>query len=122
MSITSLPSDFGIGDLGPSAHRFADLLSKSKQRYWQVLPVTPTGLGNSPYNPISAFAGNTLLISPEILEGERLLPELPKAGNGPLPLDRVSYGEVSVLKREMIRKAHQRFKERREYGEFEEFC
>jgi 4-alpha-glucanotransferase len=122
MSITSLPSNFGVGDVGPSALRFADLLSESKQRYWQVLPVTPTGLGNSPYNPVSAFAGNTLLISPEILERERLLPELPKAGRGQASLDRVNYGDASVLKREMIRKAYERFKERKENGEFEEFC
>lgn len=122
MSITSLPTDFGVGDLGPSALRFADLLSESKQSYWQVLPVTPTGPGNSPYNPTSAFAGNTLLISPEILEGEELIPELPKVGHGQLPLDRVSFGEALVLKREVIRKAYQRFKERSDRGEFEEFC
>jgi len=122
MSITSLPSDFGVGDLGPSAFRFADLLSESKQSYWQVLPVTPTDLGNSPYNATSAFGGNPLLISPEILEGEGLLPELPKAGHGQLPPGRASYGYASVLKREMIRKAHQRFKEGRDRGEFEEFC
>jgi len=121
MSITSLPSDFGVGDLGPSALRFADLLSESKQRYWQVLPVTPTGLGNSPYNSTSAFAGNTLLISPEILEGEKLLPELPKVGHGQLPLERASYGDALVLKGEMIRKAHQRFKERSDHAEFDEF-
>jgi 4-alpha-glucanotransferase len=123
MSITSLPSDFGVGDLGPSALSFADLLSESGQRYWQVLPVTPTGLGNSPYNPTSAFAGNTLLISPEILEGERLLPELPKTGNGqPHSTNRADYDDALVLKREMIRKAHERFKEGSDHGEFEEFC
>ena len=122
MSITSLPSDFGVGDLGPSALRFADLLSESKQSYWQVLPVTPTGLGNSPYNPTSAFAGNTLLISPEILEEEGLLSELPKAGHDQLPLDRARYADALILKREMIRKAHNRFKEGSDFGEFKEFC
>jgi 4-alpha-glucanotransferase len=122
MSITSLPSDFGVGDLGPSALRFADLLSESGQRYWQVLPVTPTGLGNSPYNPTSAFAGNTLLISPEILEGEGLLHELPKTGNGRPHSNRVDYGDALVLKREVIRKAHERFKEGSDHGEFEGFC
>jgi 4-alpha-glucanotransferase len=122
MSITSLPSCFGVGDLGPSALRFADLLSESKQSYWQVLPVTPTGLGNSPYNPMSAFAGNTLLISPEILEEERLLSELPTVGHDRLPLDKASYPNALILKREMIRKAHNRFKEGSDHGEFEEFC
>ena len=122
MSVTSLPSDFGVGDLGPSALRFADLLSESKQSYWQVLPVTPTGQGNSPYNPTSAFAGNTLLISPDVLEGEKLLPELPRAGHGSLPSHRASFGDAIALKDEMIRKAHQRFKEGSHQGEFEEFC
>lgn len=84
--------------------------------------MTPTGRGNSPYNSTSAFAGNTLLLSPEILERERLLPELPKVGHGPLPSDRASYGDALVMKREMIRKAHGQFKEGRDHGEFEEFC
>lgn len=122
MAITSLPSDFGVGDLGPPALRFADLLSESNQSYWEVLPVTPTGPGNSPYNPTSVFAGNTLLISPEVLEGEKLLPQLPNAGHGQPPYDRASFGVASALKREMIRKAHQRFKAKRDHGEFEEFC
>ncbi len=122
MSITSLPSDFGVGDLGPCALRFADLLSESKQSYWQVLPVTPTGLGNSPYNPTSVFAGNTLLISPEILEREKLVPELPRARYAQASPIRANYSDALALKNEMIRKAYQRFKERRDYGEFEEFC
>jgi 4-alpha-glucanotransferase len=122
MSITSLPSDFGVGDLGPSAFRFADLLSESKQSYWQVLPVTPTGFGNSPYNPTSVFAGNTLLISPEILKDEKLLRDFPKVRHGRFPLDRASFGDAIVMKREMIRKAYRRFKERSDHAEFEEFC
>ncbi len=69
LHITSLPSPYGIGDLGPWAYRFADLLFQAKQKYWQVLPLNPTdpGSGNSPYSSSSAFAGNTLLISPELL-------------------------------------------------------
>ncbi|MDP2967990.1 MAG: 4-alpha-glucanotransferase, partial [Deltaproteobacteria bacterium] len=69
LHITSLPSSFGIGDLGPSAYQFADFLTRTKQSYWQVLPLNPTDLacGNSPYSSPSAFAGNTLLISPELL-------------------------------------------------------
>ena len=67
LHITSLPSVYGIGDLGPEAYRFADFLDTAKQRYWQVLPLNPTDpiYGNSPYSSISAFAGNTLLISPD---------------------------------------------------------
>src|SRR5437868_15086851 len=64
---TSLPSVGGIGDLGPAAHAFIDFLSDSGQGLWQVLPLSPAGLGNSPYSAISAFAGNPLLISLEIL-------------------------------------------------------
>src|ERR1044071_5189867 len=72
---TSLPGDYGIGDLGPEAYRFVDFLSSSGQRLWQVLPLGPTGYGDSPYACYSAFAGNTLLISPERLVSEGLLDE-----------------------------------------------
>ncbi len=69
LHLTSLPSRYGIGDLGPSAHAFAKLLHASGQRVWQFLPVNPTApiLGDSPYSSPSAFAGNTLLISPDLL-------------------------------------------------------
>ena len=72
LHITSLPSPFGIGDLGPWAYRFADFLAETKQSFWQVLPLNPTALvrGNSPYSILSAFAGNSLLISPESLVAE----------------------------------------------------
>ncbi len=62
---TSLPSNYGIGDLGANAYKFVDFLEKSKQTYWQVLPLGPTGYGDSPYQCFSAFAGNTNLISPQ---------------------------------------------------------
>ena len=69
LHITSLPSQFGIGDLGPNAYRFADFLTRSKQSIWQILPITLIDLehGCSPYNSSSAFAGNIYLISPELL-------------------------------------------------------
>src|ERR1700684_3478714 len=67
LHIASLPSLGGIGDLGPAAYAFADFLAASKQRLWQVLPLGPTGYGNSPYAALSAFAGNPLLISLENL-------------------------------------------------------
>jgi 4-alpha-glucanotransferase len=72
---TSLPGPFGIGDLGPEACRFIDFLVAAGQRLWQVLPLGPTGYGDSPYACYSAFAGNTLLISPEQLVKEGLLDE-----------------------------------------------
>src|ERR1700742_206834 len=67
LHISSLPSYGGIGDLGPAAYAFADFLASAKQRLWQVLPLSPTGFGNSPYAALSAFAGNPLLISLEKL-------------------------------------------------------
>ena len=67
LHITSLPSYGGIGDFGPAAYAFADFLAEAKQRLWQVLPLSPTGYGNSPYAALSAFAGNPLLISLEYL-------------------------------------------------------
>ncbi len=100
LHISSLPSYGGIGDMGPAAYQFADFLEAAKQRYWQVLPLNPTGYGNSPYGAISAFAGNPLLISLEYLSdwgwiaGERIA-GLPQAtavvdfdtvGNTKLPL------------------------------------
>ncbi|HEY9001551.1 MAG TPA: malto-oligosyltrehalose synthase [Mucilaginibacter sp.] len=77
MHITSLPSQFGIGDIGPEAYRFADFLYKSRQRYWQMLPVNPIdkSAGYSPYSATSAMAGNALLISPELLLKDGLLTE-----------------------------------------------
>jgi malto-oligosyltrehalose synthase/4-alpha-glucanotransferase len=80
MHITSLPSTFGIGDLGPQARSFADFLARTNQRYWQLLPLNPTGpaAGNSPYSAFSSMAGNSVLISPEelyiagLLTGEEL--------------------------------------------------
>ena len=93
--ITALPSPFGIGDMGPGAYRFADFLQCAKQSYWQVLPLNPTdqACGNSPYSSISAYAGNTLLISPQILIHEGLLSAADVADNpgfprGPLRLRR----------------------------------
>jgi len=64
---TSLPGRFGIGDLGDAAYRFVDFLAASGQSYWQVLPLSPTGYADSPYQTLSAFAGNPMLISPERL-------------------------------------------------------
>src|SRR5271163_2644124 len=70
LHISSLPSYGGIGDFGPAAYGFADFLAASKQRLWQVLPLSPTGYGSSPYSALSAFAGNPLLISLERLVEE----------------------------------------------------
>ncbi|HOD86107.1 MAG TPA: 4-alpha-glucanotransferase, partial [Methanoculleus sp.] len=75
LHITSLPSAYGIGDLGPAAQRFLDILAGAGQRYWQILPLNPTfpAFGNSPYQSNSAFAGNTWLISPEQMVADGFL-------------------------------------------------
>ena len=70
---TSLPGRYGVGDLGDEAYRFIDFLVAAGQHLWQVLPLGPTGFGNSPYQCFSAFAGNTLLDSPERLVADGLL-------------------------------------------------
>ena len=72
MHITSLPGDYGVGTLGKEARDFVDFLSKAGQRCWQLLPVGPTGFGNSPYQSCSAFAGNPYLVDPETLTQEGL--------------------------------------------------
>src|SRR5512136_2263170 len=64
---TSLPGPFGIGDLGSEAYQFIDFLAAAGQTYWQVLPMSPTGYGDSPYQGLSVFAGNPMLISPQRL-------------------------------------------------------
>ncbi|HET8677309.1 MAG TPA: 4-alpha-glucanotransferase, partial [Blastocatellia bacterium] len=70
---TSLPGPFGIGDVGSEAHKFVDFLEASGQKLWQIMPLGPTGFGNSPYSSFSAFAGNTLLVNPEQLIEDNLL-------------------------------------------------
>src|SRR5690606_26241676 len=71
---TSFPGRYGIGDLGEHAYRFLDFLAESKQSLWQILPLGPTGYGDSPYQSFSAFAGNPLLISPDRLVADGYLP------------------------------------------------
>jgi malto-oligosyltrehalose synthase/4-alpha-glucanotransferase len=111
LHITSLPSAFGIGDMGPEARKFADFLQASNQKYWQLLPLNPieAGQGYSPYSSISSRAGNPLLISPVVLAKEGLLPEeeldqyhLPQTGN-------VDYVEALRVKEALLEKAWQTF-------------
>ncbi|MDD2228318.1 MAG: 4-alpha-glucanotransferase [Candidatus Cloacimonetes bacterium] len=73
LHISSLPTEFGIGDFGPAAYRFSEYLKKEGYRYWQILPINHCGYGNSPYNPISAFALSPYLISPELLYQQGLI-------------------------------------------------
>jgi 4-alpha-glucanotransferase len=103
---TSLPSRFGIGDLGPEAYKFADFLVEAGQTLWQVLPLGPTGYGDSPYAAYSAFAGNTLLISPERLVDDGLLDQDALAET---PVGPVDYGFAYDLKDKLLARAYQNF-------------
>ncbi len=109
--ISSLPSRYGIGDLGPEAYRFVDFLKNSGQRIWQILPLTPTKefCGNSPYVSASAFAGNPLFISPDLLVEDRLLLEEEIRPIPEFPAERVDYPKVASYKESILKKAYRRF-------------
>ncbi|MGA3131912.1 MAG: 4-alpha-glucanotransferase [Terracidiphilus sp.] len=101
LHISSLPSQGGIGDLGPAAHEFIGFLARAKQHIWQVLPLCPTGFGNSPYAGSSAFAGNPALISLEVLRdwgwiGADRIAGLP-ADSGPVDFYRVEQQKFPLL-------------------------
>lgn len=123
LHITSLPSNFSIGDLGPRAFEFVDLLSEAKQNFWGLLPVTPTRreYGDSPYLGDSSFAGNILLISPKLLEEENLLNLSGKPLGDPTQVD---YKSAHKVKYEIIGQAFKKFQKRfQDYKyEFEKFC
>ncbi|MDQ3809001.1 MAG: 4-alpha-glucanotransferase [Chloroflexota bacterium] len=105
---TSLPSRFGIGDLGPAARDFLDYLARARQTLWQVLPIGPTGFGDSPYASPSAFAGNPNMISPELLVDQDLLRADELQPLAQLPLDRVDFARLAPLKRDLLRQAFTR--------------
>jgi 4-alpha-glucanotransferase len=106
---TSLPGRFGIGDLGDEAFRFADFLVAGGQSLWQVLPLGPTGYGDSPYACYSAFAGNTLLISPDRLFEEGLLAQSDLDEIPSLPVERINFDRVHKLKDAVLAKAFARY-------------
>lgn len=120
---TSLPSLWGIGDFGTPAHKFIEFLERSGQKYWQVLPLGPTGFGDSPYQSLSAFAGNPLLVSPERLAEEGLLEQsdidVPRIDSG-----RVDYGKALDVKGKLLEKAFTGFKDSRGASDegFGAFC
>ena len=109
LHVTSLPNQYGIGDLGSAAFDFVEFLKKSKQSYWQILPLGPTGYGDSPYQCFSAFAGNTNLISPEILVDENLVSQNEIDRAQVLNSPKVDFGKVIKWKGAMLEEAYTKF-------------
>ncbi|MGI5882167.1 MAG: bifunctional glycogen debranching protein GlgX/4-alpha-glucanotransferase [Dethiobacteria bacterium] len=119
---TSLPSRFGIGDMGKGAYGFLDFLVQSEQRYWQILPLNPPGLGQSPYQCFSAFAGNPLLIDLDRLSEGGLLMGFDEKSLPEFPENRVDFGEVMQFKEKNLRKAFQKFTTLPQNPDYEKFC
>lgn len=119
---TSLPSKFGIGDMGKGAYQFLDFLEQSGQKLWQVLPLNPPGSGHSPYQCFSAFAGNPLMIDLEKLAEEGLLPDLDKENIPEFPGDRVAFDEVIKFKEGCLKRAFHKFISLPKNPGYEEFC
>lgn len=109
---TSLPGPFGIGDLGQAAYDFVNFLYETGQSLWQVLPLGPTGYGDSPYQCFSAFAGNPLLISLETVVEDGWLDGADLTDVPVFPADRVDYGPVIEYKTKLLWRAHENFKAR----------
>jgi 4-alpha-glucanotransferase len=122
---TSMPGRYGIGELGDGLFRFLDFLAAAGQTLWQLLPLGPTGYGDSPYQPFSVFAGNPLLISLDALQEEGLLCKEELRLERPFPEDSVDYGEVISFKQRVLRCSYERIKREADAQwrmEWEEFC
>ena len=114
-----------MGDMGIEAYRFIDFLVESDQQYWQVLPLGPTGYGNSPYSCYSAMAGNPLLINPELLRDKELLADEDFANLPEFPLDYVDFERAIAVKVPLLKKACENFKTKAspvQQKEFSAFC
>src|SRR5258707_5606158 len=124
LHVTSLPSYGGIGDFGPAAYAFVDFLAAAKQRLWQVLPLSPTGYGNSPYSALSAFAGNRLFISLERLVKEGWIAQ-ERLGGLPGHNSPANFEEATRLKLPLIEEAAANFLDHatpERLTRFQKFC
>ncbi len=121
---TSLPGPYGVGDLGPEAFAWVDALAAAKQSWWQMLPLTPTGYGDSPYSSFSAFAGNVNLLSPDLLVQDGLVRPGDLAVASPAD-GLADYAQASALKRYLLARAWETLRKGRVpslEAAFEEFC
>jgi 4-alpha-glucanotransferase len=124
LHVSSLPSPYGIGDIGPSAFDWVDRLAEAGQAWWQVLPLGPTGFGDSPYQSFSSFTGNTLLISPDRLIEDGLLQASDCEGCS-FPEAWVNYEAVIPFKNQCLARAWDNFRAGARpdlYPAFEQFC
>jgi 4-alpha-glucanotransferase len=122
---TSLPGRYGIGELNEHAYKFVDFLVATKQKRWQVLPLGPTGYGDSPYQCFSAFAGNPLLISLDTLVQEDALAPEDLTDAPAFPAERVDYGPVIEFKFRVLRKSYAHFLQHaapEQQANFRAFC
>lgn len=112
LHVTSLPSEFGIGDMGKSAYAFADFLAESGQTIWQVLPLSPCSpvCGNSPYCSFSAFAGNPLMIAPDLLAQDGYISWDDLGGAPQFDAGKVDYSKVGAFKSKILGIAFEKFK------------
>src|SRR3972149_240415 len=123
LHITSLPGKYGVGDIGGNAYKFIDFLNEVGCKYWQFLPVVIPGKGNSPYQGISAFAGNPILISPKILYKEGYINNKDDLKELDFYNDRVEYRNVKNYKQRLLAKAFNKFKGSiTGSAEFQYFC
>ncbi len=123
LHITSLPGRFGVGDLGPQAHAWVDFLVASGTRWWQTLPLGPTGYGESPYQSYSSFALNPILVSPELLAEDGLLDAAHLQTSPVFPTHKVDFPAVTQWKRGLYQVAFARLDGMPALrAEFAEFC
>ena len=118
MHITSLPNPYGIGSMGKCAYDFVDFLKEAGQSYWQILPLSPTGYGDSPYQAFSTFAGNHYLIDLDTLIEEGLLTREEAEGNWGSDPERVDYGCMYNGRSKLLRCAFARFQPCEDYHRF----
>ena len=121
LHISSLPSPYGIGNLGEEAYGFVDFLKKAGQKFWQILPTNPTGFGDSPYQAFSAFAGNHYFIDPEDLVQEGWLTAAELQGDWGSDPNLVDFGIQFEKKTALLRKAYARFRKKKP-EDFKPFC
>jgi len=120
---SSFPGRYGIGDLGPAAYTFLDFLNNAGCKLWQILPLGPTGYGDSPYQSFSSFAGNPYLISPEILLIDGLIHSDDLVEEMDFPQLRVDYGKIIPWKLNLLEKAYNNFNRNHPFFDgYNEFC